>query len=115
MVRFIPSTVLYFQLCRFGQVNRLPNCAEALKDAIKYLTKPLNIKSLQRFAETHNFYLYFSYQLFDKIPLGEFNQIIEKDAKEILEKLDAWIAESKENELLRICETLDDLRDFHFR
>ncbi len=70
----------------------------ALKVAVKYLITAEAYKSLRRFAEPHNFYIYFSYNLFDLIPMGEFLNVIESDVETIVSTFQGWIDSSNNND-----------------
>lgn len=85
-----------------------------IKEAILFLLDDPNYKIARRLSNPNNFYLYFSYQLFNLISLHEFTLTLEKNADDILETFRKWIGEGKEGELSEVIYTLDDFRDSDF-
>jgi len=85
-----------------------------LKDSVMYLVKDIGYKNSRKFISSHNFYLYFSYQLFDLISLKEFNNLLDQDAPKITKKFDEWSNEGKRPELLRITAQLTDFPNSEF-
>ena len=74
---------------------------EHLGKALKYLNNPEG-KNHRRFCSARNFYLYFSYQLFDQISFSEFNSALDEDADRIIKKFNHWIDKGKQVELTQI-------------
>lgn len=84
------------------------------KEALTYLVTDQEYKNSRKFKIVYNFYLYFSYQLFNLVSFNEYNELILKDAKEIITKFDQWSAEGKQPELLRIAAQVTDFPDSDF-
>lgn len=57
---------------------------------------------LRAFSNPTNFYLYFCFQLFDQIPLKEFNETIQKDWNDVRDQFLQWIGEGKRNDINNI-------------
>lgn len=92
--------------------NKLPEInRESIKSAVEYLFTDADYKSQRKLILNHNFYIYFSYQLFNLISFREFNQILETEADDITITFKKWIGEGKENELLKIISYLGDFED----
>lgn len=85
-----------------------------LKDAVLYLLSDKKNKNSRKFIYTYNFYLYFSYQLFNLISLSAFNSTVEKDGQDIITQFESWITEGKEPELKRICDSFINFRNKGF-
>ncbi len=73
----------------------------------QHLLKDEQYKSSRKFINTHNFYIYCSYHLFDLIPLPIFNATIIKDKETLLKQFQEWIDDGKENELYQILESIN--------
>lgn len=87
---------------------------DVLKRSVEFLfTDSLN-KNQRKIIFPHNFYIYFSYQLFDLISFHEFNETIAKSENEIIETFNNWIANGKEGELLRIVGYVGDFESTGF-
>lgn len=84
---------------------------DILKRAVDYLFTDSPDKNQRKIILRHNFYIYFSYQLFDLISFHEFNETLDKNAEEIFGRFNKWVEEGKENELYRIISNLDDFKD----
>lgn len=82
-----------------------------LKNAVEYLIRDESYKNQRKFNLKHNFYLYFSYQLFEQISMKEFNQTLEKEADEITSTFKNWIEDGNENELLKVVSYIGDMKD----
>jgi hypothetical protein len=63
-----------------------------------------NNKTERRFSHQSNFYLYFSYQLFNLISLKEFNTLIKKQPTEIIDGFRKFVVEGKQMNLDTILE-----------
>lgn len=96
--------------------NSIDNSTDisAIEKAIKFLVTDFSYKSPRKFVETHNFYLYFSYQLFNIISLKEFNETVSEKEDIILNKFKYWNNEGKASELKRIVDAIDDFVDADF-
>lgn len=84
---------------------------DVLKKALDFIFTDNGVKNQRKLFFPHNFYVYFSYQLFNLISFHEFNETLEKNAIEILPIFNKWIEEGKENELFKIISNLDDFKD----
>jgi len=84
---------------------------DALKAGLDYLVQDIGYKSSRKFQNVHNFYLYFSYQLFDLISLKAFNEARKKSADEMVVQYNQWIDENKQRELLAISTRITDFND----
>ncbi len=82
-----------------------------IKSALTYLLGESSVKGSRQFSYPHNFYLYFSYQLFSLISLQAFQAAIELPPKKMREKLDQWTQEGKQNDLQRILDDFSEYRD----
>lgn len=82
-----------------------------LKSAINYLVTDMGYKNRRKFKEVHNFYLYFSYQLFNLVSLKAFNEILEKHHPDITKQFDEWGKEGKGQELIHIASRAVDFKD----
>jgi len=85
-----------------------------LKRALNVLLEKRESEGSRRFRKVYNFYLYFSYTLFNLVSLTEFNNCIKEDSNHIIQKFDSWIQNGKETELLRIVFQLQDYPDEKF-
>ncbi len=86
-----------------------------LEEALQYLLADRTFKNNRKLKLAHNFFLYFSYQLFNLISLKEFNETIEKDYDQVLAKFNEWAnAPEKLKELLVVTEYLLDFKDASF-
>lgn len=81
----------------------------SLKRAIEYLVEKNDAKSIRQFTYPHNFYLYFTFQLFNLIPFRDFQKTIQLQWKEARGAFDVWAKEGKDRDLARI---LDSLTEF---
>jgi KAP family P-loop domain. len=70
--------------------NRLHD-KNIIESAIEYLLHDESYKNARKFRLSANFYIYFSYQLFDKISLAEFNGVLKKDYTSILTQFNEWL------------------------
>ncbi|MDB5141667.1 MAG: family P-loop protein [Mucilaginibacter sp.] len=61
-----------------------------------------NFKNDRSFSRQKNFYLYFSYQLFNLIPLKEFNDLVKESPEKIVTGFQKWISENKDIDLENI-------------
>jgi hypothetical protein len=61
-----------------------------------------NFKNDRSFSRQKNFYLYFSYQLFNLIPLKEFNDLVKESPEKIVVGFKKWITENKDVDLENI-------------
>ncbi len=92
--------------------NQLPEKdKESIKRAVEFLFTDTEYKNQRKLILSHNFYIYFSYQLFNLISFHDFNQVLEKEADEIVSTFQKWIEEDKEKELFKIISYLDDFED----
>jgi hypothetical protein len=82
-----------------------------LKAAVDYLVTDMGYKNRRKFKEIHNFYLYFSYQLFNLISLKAFNDVLEKSHSDITAKFDEWNNEGKGQELIHITTRVTEFKD----
>ena len=87
---------------------------DGLKTAVDYLLRNEPHKNQRKFLLSNNFYIYFSYQLFNLVSFHEFNQAIEKDIDEIVTIFKSWIDEGKENELFNVFVHLGHFEDIKF-
>ncbi len=88
--------------------KRLSNTERALRLLFENSRQNTN----RSFIDPQNFYLYFSYQLFDLISLNDFNALIEHStAHSILEKFKEWKNQGKENSLKDIISVYNDLNN----
>jgi len=85
--------------------------AAALKEALDYLVTDASYKGPRKFQTVHNFYLYFSYNLFDLISLSEFNEVRLNTAEEIIKQYDQWTADHKGRELMAVSNRLTQFTD----
>lgn len=85
-----------------------------LKEAIDYIVKDEGYKNTRKFKAIHNFYLYFSYQLFNLISFNEYNSTIERDTEVIIAKFNEWSDNGKQSELLRITQEILDFPNSDF-
>jgi energy-coupling factor transporter ATP-binding protein EcfA2 len=83
---------------------------EGLKMALDYLVGDFGYKSPRNFHSIYNFYLYFSYQLFDLISLKEYRETLEKDSDAIIKQFNIWIDEQKHRELIAVSTRLVDFQ-----
>ena len=79
-----------------------------IKKAVRYLIEDKPYKTFRKFSQPHNHYIYFSYTLFDEIPISTFSNLIEQETSVIFEKF-LFYAKSNtgERELTRILEGFD--------
>ncbi len=84
---------------------------DCLQSAIEYLLKDEPYKNQRRFVYAQNFYIYFSYQLFNLISFHEFNQILEKGSDDIVTQFEKWINGGQGKELQNIISELEDFKD----
>lgn len=82
-----------------------------LREAVDFLFTDLPFKNQRKLLFPHNFYIYFSYQLFNLISFHEFNLILTKSTEEISLTFNRWIEEGNEKELYQIIINLDDFPD----
>lgn len=82
-----------------------------LKRAVEFLLSDGNYKNQRKFIYPHNFYIYFSYQLFNLISFNEFTETLRKDVDEIVSVFQKWISEGKEAELFKVVSYLDEFQD----
>lgn len=82
-----------------------------IKRSLDFLFSDAEYKNQRKLILFHNFYIYFSYQLFNFISLHEFNMAIEKDEDGIVQAFQTWIAKDRERELLLIVSNLDSFKD----
>jgi hypothetical protein len=73
-----------------------------LKTAIEYLFDDPGYKNHRKILEPPNFYIYFSFQLFNQISLKEFNALLKQDVDTIVKGFNEWIGDKKEGDLIRI-------------
>jgi hypothetical protein len=79
--------------------------------AIRYLFKDEAYKSQRKFVYAQNFYIYFSYQLFNLISFNEFNQTLEEESDQIISQFKKWIDAGQVKELQNIISFLEDFKD----
>jgi len=92
--------------------NQLPEKDKgSIKRAVEFLFTDAEYKNQRKLILSHNFYIYFSYQLFNLISFHDFNQVLEKDADDIVLSFQKLVEESKEKELFKIISYLDDFKD----
>lgn len=84
---------------------------EDIKSAISHLLGESHLKNSRQFSYPHNFYLYFSYQLFSLISLREFQAAIKLSAEEMRGKFDQWTQEGKYRDLERILDGYTEFKD----
>lgn len=65
-----------------------------IKDIILKLITSVSYKNSRAFSHPKNFYLYFTYQLFDLVSLKEFNALMNGDSTELKNKLVSWATKS---------------------
>lgn len=82
-----------------------------LEHALNLICSNQKNKNLRRFSLPHNFYLYFSYQLFELISFKDFNILIDGDEDQIFKAFEIWINENKENELHQVISNIEDYKD----
>jgi hypothetical protein len=90
------------------------NDLKALREAVEYLFKNPGYKNSRQLMDASNFYIYFSFQLFNQIPMKEFNGLLQKDADHIVVGFNGWIDDRKEKDLLKIIGALETLPDSDF-
>ncbi len=102
----------------FIEENKQKANLNDLKGAVMSLVSDQGIDDLdclkRKFADPHNFYLYFSYQLFNLISLEEFNRTFEKDEENMFSQFKIWIEANKGNELLKIVNQIEDFSNTSF-
>ncbi len=81
---------------------------DVLKRAVSTLLTDSSTKNQRKLLLVHNFYIYFSYQLFNNISFRDFNETITKDPDEVLKKFEEWISQGKGDELFTVLSYLDD-------
>ncbi len=92
--------------------NQLPEKdRDALESALVFLFNNHPLKNQRKLLYPHNFYIYFSYHLFNLISFHEFNETLQKSIDDIIQTFNKWIAEGKENELYQIISNLNDFQD----
>ncbi|HEY1032871.1 MAG TPA: P-loop NTPase fold protein [Flavipsychrobacter sp.] len=83
----------------------------ALSDAVEYLFTDASFKNQRKIVLSHNFFIYFSYQIFDLISFKEFNEALELDADEMEKTFRKWISQDKESELSRVIYYIGDFEN----
>lgn len=85
---------------------------EQYENVVKLLiTNNADSKNEGRFALAHNFYIYFSYQLFNLISLSEFKQTLSKNTTDIVDTFRTWIKNGKEKELSQLLDNISGFKD----
>lgn len=84
----------------------------ALRHALEFLFTDSEHKNQRKIILPHNFYIYFSYQLFNQISFKDFNETLEKEFEEIVLTFEEWIKERKSEELSIILTYVDDFSSF---
>lgn len=82
-----------------------------IEAALRYLFTEDNNKNWRSVVDPGNFYIYFSYQLFNQIPLAQFNQALQGSVAQILTQFDKWIQEGKEGDLVKAASALEVFSD----
>lgn len=82
-----------------------------LGTALEYLFTEDNKKNWRSVVDPGNFYIYFSYQLFNQIPLALFNQALQGSVTQILTQFDKWIQEGKGGDLAKAAAALEVFSD----
>lgn len=88
----------------------------ALREAVNLLfPTSLDEKHSRSLIYPRNYFLYFSYQLFDNIKLKEFSALFTLDEIEVISKLKKWLSEKiEESELYTIISDPNFITDFTF-
>lgn len=82
-----------------------------LEQSLEFLFTDKEFKNQRKLILSHNFYLYFSYQLFNLISFREFNQALGMKTNEMTNTFKRWVEDGKEKELSRIFANVGDFSD----
>jgi GTPase SAR1 family protein len=85
--------------------------SSSINNAITKLLYQSKEKNTRQFPFMYNFYLYFSYQLFNLISIEDFENAIQLPYTSLREKFDEWTTQGKLNDLQRILDNFIDFKD----
>ncbi|MBK7373518.1 MAG: hypothetical protein IPJ09_19200 [Saprospiraceae bacterium] len=85
-----------------------------IQSALNFIISNSKNKNSRRFSLPHNFYLYFSYQLFNLISFSEFNNAFNAEEDVLVEKFEMWIKDGKQRELILIISNIGQFENSTF-
>ena len=104
LLKFKPLNINYFELNEeVWKVNftDIPD-EKVLKNAVETIFSDAKNKTQRKLILPRNFYIYFSYQLFNIISFHEFNLALEKEPDEMINDFKKWLEPKNINEFLNI-------------